>query len=55
VKKERFQKGLMVKGRNEPATIAQVANVIAKVKGVTVEEVCEAAWNNSTKMFGLGT
>ena len=55
MKKEKFQKGLMVKGRNEPATIAQVANVIAKVKGVTVEEVCEAAWNNSTKMFGLGT
>lgn len=55
VKKEKFQQGLMVKGRNEPATIVQVANVIAKVKGITVEEVCEAAWNNSTKMFGLGT
>ena len=55
VKKEKFQNGLMVKGRNESATIVQVANVIAKVKGITVEEVCEAAWNNSTKMFGLGT
>jgi TatD DNase family protein len=55
VKKEKFQKGLMVKGRNESATIVQVANVIAKVKGIGVEEVCEAAWNNSTKMFGLGT
>lgn len=55
VKKEKFQKGLMVKGRNESATIVQVANVIAKVKGISVEEVCEAAWKNSTKMFGLGT
>ncbi|KAK7902794.1 hypothetical protein LTR67_002440 [Exophiala xenobiotica] len=55
VKKEKWQKGLMVKGRNEPATIVQVAHVIAKVKGISVEEVCEAAWRNSTEMFGLGT
>jgi len=54
VKKEKWQKGLMVKGRNEPATIVQVAHVIAKVKGILVEEVCEAAWTNSTEMFGLG-
>ncbi|KAL2428923.1 Deoxyribonuclease Tat-D [Exophiala dermatitidis] len=54
VKKEKWQKGLMVKGRNEPATIVQVAHVIAKVKGVPVEEVCAAAWKNTTEMFGLG-
>ncbi|EPS28668.1 hypothetical protein PDE_03614 [Penicillium oxalicum 114-2] len=54
VKKEKWQKGLMVKGRNEPVAIARVAHVIASVKGITVEEVCEAAWNNSIKMFGLG-
>ncbi|KAJ6015194.1 Deoxyribonuclease Tat-D [Penicillium herquei] len=54
VKKEKWQKGLMVKGRNEPVAIARVAHVIAAVKGISVEEVCEAAWNNSTKMFGLG-
>ncbi|PYH73903.1 3'-5'-exodeoxyribonuclease [Aspergillus vadensis CBS 113365] len=54
VKKEKWQKGLMVKGRNEPAAIAHVAYVIAQIKGITVEEVCEAAWNNSIKMFGLG-
>ncbi|CEL02636.1 Putative Hydrolase [Aspergillus calidoustus] len=54
VKKERWQKGFMVKGRNEPVAIAQVAHVIAGVKGITVEEVCEAAWKNSIGMFGLG-
>ncbi|KAJ0420748.1 hypothetical protein BJY00DRAFT_301283 [Aspergillus carlsbadensis] len=54
VKKERWQKGFMVKGRNEPVAIAQVAHVIAGIKGITVEEVCEAAWKNSTSMFGLG-
>ncbi|KAL4956574.1 hypothetical protein BDW69DRAFT_192323 [Aspergillus filifer] len=54
VKKEKWQKGCMVKGRNEPVAIAQVAHVIAAVKGITVKEVCEAAWTNSIKMFGLG-
>ncbi|KAF9738721.1 hypothetical protein PMIN06_011140 [Paraphaeosphaeria minitans] len=54
VKKEKFIKGAMVKGRNEPATIPHVAYAIAKVKDVSVEEVCEAAWRNSIKMFGLG-
>ncbi|PTU17325.1 hypothetical protein P175DRAFT_0106705 [Aspergillus ochraceoroseus IBT 24754] len=54
VKKEKWQKGCMVKGRNEPVAIVQVAHVIAKLKGTTVEEVCDAAWNNSIRMFGLG-
>ncbi|KAH7360003.1 deoxyribonuclease tatD [Pyrenochaeta sp. MPI-SDFR-AT-0127] len=54
VKKEKFAKGLMVKGRNESATIPHVAYAIAKIKDMTVEDVCDAAWNNSVKMFGLG-
>lgn len=54
VKKEKWTIDTMVKGRNEPATIPYVAHVIAKVKGVTTEEVCEAAWRNSIDMFGLG-
>lgn len=41
VKKEKFQKGCMVKGRNEPVAISHVAQVIANVKGISVEEVCE--------------
>ena len=32
----------MVKGRNEPASIVHVAIVIAGVKNISVEEVCEA-------------
>ncbi|KAF1928591.1 deoxyribonuclease tatD [Didymella exigua CBS 183.55] len=54
VKKEKFVKGSMVKGRNEPATIPHVAYAIAQIKGIAVEEVCNAAWNNSINMFGLG-
>ena len=42
VKKEKFEKGLMVKGRNEPCAIPHVAQVVASVKGITVQEVCDA-------------
>jgi TatD DNase family protein len=42
VKKEKWQKGAMVKGRNESATIAHVAHVIARIKGISTAEVCEA-------------
>ncbi len=54
VKKEKWTKDSMVKGRNEPATIPHVAHVIARVKGVSTEEICEAGWRNSIEMFGLG-
>ena len=54
VKKEKWNKDSMVKGRNESATIAHVAHVIAKVKGIPTTEVCEAAWKNSIQMFGFG-
>ena len=42
VKKEKFVEGLMVKGRNESATIPHVAYAIANIKDISVEEVCEA-------------
>ena len=54
VKREKWQKGLMIKGRNEPVGIAQVAHAVANIKEVGVEELCDIAWKNSTKMFGLG-
>lgn len=54
VKKEKWVEGAMVKGRNEPCEIGKVAWVVAGVKGVPVEEVVEAAWRNSVRMFGLG-
>jgi TatD DNase family protein len=54
VKKEKWEQGAMVKGRNEPCTIERVAKIIAALKGVSVEEVCEAAWKNTIHVFGLG-
>ena len=41
VKKEKWAKGLMVKGRNEPVTIVHIAHVIARIKGISVEELVE--------------
>ena len=54
VKKERWTKDTMIKGRNEPCTIVHVAWAVAKIKGITVEELCDAAWKNTITMFGLG-
>ena len=54
VKKEKWERGMMVKGRNEPIGIVQVAHAVASIKGLSVEDVCEAAWKNSIRMFGLG-
>jgi TatD DNase family protein len=54
VKKEKYVMGCLIKGRNEPVAIGHVAHVVAGVKGVSVEEVAEAAWNNTIRMFGLG-
>ncbi|KAL1877554.1 hypothetical protein VTK73DRAFT_8612 [Phialemonium thermophilum] len=54
VKKEKWEEGAMVKGRNEPCTIERVARIVAGIKGVSIEDVCEAAWQNTVKVFGLG-
>lgn len=53
VKKEKWEEGAMIKGRNEPCTIERVAKIVAGIKGVSVQEVCEAAWANTVKVFGL--
>lgn len=53
VKKEKWDKDCMVKGRWEPVGITHVAWVVAKVKGISIEELADAAWRNSVRMFGL--
>jgi TatD DNase family protein len=54
VKKEKWEPGAMVRGRNEPCMVERVAAIVAAIKGVSVEEVCEAAWANTVRVFGLG-
>lgn len=53
VKKEKWEEGAMVKGRNEPCSIERVAKIVAGIKEVSVEEVCEASWRNTVAVFGV--
>ncbi|MBW0478778.1 hypothetical protein O181_018493 [Austropuccinia psidii MF-1] len=54
IKKERHKPcdGKMVKGRNEPCTIGQVAWVVSKLKGLPLHVITKQAWENSIEMFG---
>ncbi|KAG8905582.1 hypothetical protein FRB99_008640 [Tulasnella sp. 403] len=48
-----YTPGNMIKGRNEPNAVGGVAWVIARLKGVRLEEVTEAVWKNTVELFGL--
>ncbi|KAL7414391.1 Mg-dependent DNase [Mrakia frigida] len=52
-KPDKFKAGEAVKGRMEPSGIGRVAWVVAKVKGVEMEVVVKAVWENTVRMFGL--
>lgn len=51
-KVERFEEGKMVRSRNEPCTIQQVAWIVAQVKGMDYAELVKHAYENTIKMFG---
>ncbi len=53
VKKEKWEEGAMIKGRNEPCTIERIATIVAGIKGISVEELCEATWANTVRVFGV--
>jgi Tat protein secretion system quality control protein TatD with DNase activity len=48
---KKFEWGKMVKGRNEPCQIVQVAEVIAAVKQLPLEEVAQACYQNSLQLY----
>ena len=52
-KRDEWDKKFMVKERNESCLISRVAFIVAGIKGVGVEEVAEAAWKNSVRLFAL--
>ena len=52
---KKFESGKMVKGRNEPCQIIQVAEVIAGIKGISVQEVADACYENSLRLYGFGS
>ena len=48
---KKYVAGLQVKGRNEPCNIVQVAEVVAGVRGMKVEELAEACYQNSLRLY----
>lgn len=48
---KKYESGCCVKGRYEPCHIAQVCEVIAGVKGISVEEVANATKENALTLF----
>lgn len=49
---KKFELGKMVKGRNEPCQIIQVAEVVAHVKGLPLKEIADACYRNSLNLYG---
>ncbi|CAL8104598.1 unnamed protein product [Calicophoron daubneyi] len=50
---DRWQPGCMVKGRNEPANIVQVLEVVASLKDMSTEELANQVYANTTKLFAF--
>ncbi|ORY34938.1 hypothetical protein BCR39DRAFT_515713 [Naematelia encephala] len=50
-KPDKFVEGKGVKGRCEPVEVITIAHVIAAIKGISIEQVAQAAWDNSTRLF----
>jgi len=50
-KVDRWEEGHLVKDRNEPCQIIQVAEVVAAVQEVPLDDVIQAAYENTMKMF----
>ncbi|CAL1372240.1 unnamed protein product [Linum trigynum] len=51
-KKEKYEPGSIVKGRNEPCLVRQVLEVVAGCKGITnTEEMSRIIYHNTCRMF----
>ncbi|KAG2023052.1 TatD DNase domain containing 1, variant 3 [Coprinopsis cinerea AmutBmut pab1-1] len=53
VKAERFVKGKVVKGRNEPIAIGGVAWVMHRLLQVPYKTLVDTTWDNTVRTFGL--
>ncbi|CAG8543399.1 9564_t:CDS:2 [Paraglomus brasilianum] len=50
-KKERFEEGLMVKGRNEPCCVGQVLHALASIRGVDAQYLADKIYENTVRVF----
>ena len=51
VKKDKYVKGAMVKGRNEPCTVDDVLLVMAEIRGEDPDTLARTMFQNSMKMY----
>ncbi|XP_032520072.2 deoxyribonuclease TATDN1 [Danaus plexippus] len=53
VKKEKYsvESACQVKGRNEPVNIIQVLEILAAIRNEPIDELAEAVYNNTCKLF----
>lgn len=51
--KEKFQKGYLIKGRNEPCNIIQVAEALSEVLKKDLAEISEMSYQNSLSLFNI--
>lgn len=52
-KKEKFEEGVLVKDRNEPCTMVQVLEVIAKIRNRDPIELADQVYQNTETLFPL--
>ena len=52
VDKKKWTKDKLIKSRNEPCRIVQVAEVVAKCRGEPLDDVVTAAYQNAIDVFG---
>jgi len=52
-KPEKYEKGFLVKARNEPCNMIQVAEVVAAIRNVPIEELTETTFKNTFEMLGI--
>lgn len=50
-KKERFQPGQMVKGRNEPCQLRQILVIISNLRGMDEKELADIVYQNTMRLF----
>ena len=51
VKKEQWKPDILVKGRNEPAAIVQVLEVIAGAKNADLYDLANSMYENTKNLF----
>ncbi|KAG6801316.1 deoxyribonuclease TATDN1 isoform X1 [Apis mellifera caucasica] len=51
IKKEKWQPDKMVKGRNEPCTIVQILEILARIRDEEEEYLCNQIYKNTMKVF----